>query len=236
MNDDAAQSVRLAWFSHCIALIRHSRVRTYRRSSGGLWRALNRASCTNRSERVSIVYNMESDTATVDWSSTRKDSLETSMPRKFRKESCRTGGETLNWAMCALCIASFAVSGLMMYREIGLESRIATLEARIQLQETPDVLIQRLRREVQQQMEVHRASKDSNVFRSKRETSDCNCPPGKLSPLTVSFQTPYLMILLVSRSRRANYAVWKSWRKWRKLVIRINSRGRGTNMGYTFYF
>lgn len=104
------------------------------------------------------------------------------MPRKFRKDSCRTtGGATLNWAMCALCITSLAVSGLLVYREIGLESRIANLEARCQIQEMPDVLIQRLKREVQEPLEVHRPAFQSNVFRIKRDVSECNCPPGKSS-------------------------------------------------------
>ncbi|OAD59136.1 hypothetical protein WN48_09750 [Eufriesea mexicana] len=119
---------------------------------------------------------MESDTAT-DWSSSaRKDSLETSMPRKFRKDSFRTKGATLNWAMCALCITSLAVSGLLMYRELGLESRIANLEARCQIQETPDILIQRLKREVQQELKMHRSASESNVFRIKRDVSECACP------------------------------------------------------------
>lgn len=126
---------------------------------------------------------MESDTAT-DWSSPRKGSLETSMPRKFRKDSCRTEGVTLNWAMCALCITSLAVSGLLMYRELGLESRIANLETRCQLQETPDVLIQRLKREVQEQLEVQRSALETSVFRIKRDVSECNCPPGKSSSTT----------------------------------------------------
>ncbi|CAL7937425.1 unnamed protein product [Xylocopa violacea] len=119
---------------------------------------------------------MESDTAT-DWSSPRKGSLETSMPRKFRKDSCRREGATLNWAMCALCVTSLAVSGLLMYRELGLESRIANLEARCQLQEMPDVLMQRLKREVQQQFEIYRTTTQSSVFRIKRDVSECNCPP-----------------------------------------------------------
>ncbi|KOC65765.1 hypothetical protein WH47_10227 [Habropoda laboriosa] len=121
---------------------------------------------------------MESDTAT-DWSSTRKGSLETPMPRKFRKDSYQTGGATLNWVMCALCITSLAVSGLLIYRELRLESRIANLEARYQLQETPDLLIQRLKREVQLQLARHHFTTESNTFRIKRDTSKCNCPPGK---------------------------------------------------------
>ncbi|CAK9824872.1 hypothetical protein ANTRET_LOCUS2969 [Anthophora retusa] len=119
---------------------------------------------------------MESDTAT-DWSSTRKGSLETPMPRKFRKDSYQTEGATLNWVMCALCITSWAVSGLLIYRGLGLETRIANLEARYQLQETPDLLIQRLKREVQQQLEAHQFSMESNVLRNKRDISKCNCPP-----------------------------------------------------------
>lgn len=104
------------------------------------------------------------------------------MPRKFRKDSCRTtGGATLIWAMCALCIISLAVSGILVYREIGLESRITNLEAHCRIQEIPDVLIQRLKREIQDQLEVHRPAFQSNVFRIKRDVSDCNCPPGKSS-------------------------------------------------------
>ena len=36
MDDDAARSVRLAWFLRSIAFVRDCRVRTYRRSSAGL--------------------------------------------------------------------------------------------------------------------------------------------------------------------------------------------------------
>ena len=127
---------------------------------------------------------MESDTA-ADWSSARKGSLETSVPRKFRKDSCRTTeGATLNWAMCALCVVSLAVSGLLVYREMGLESRIANLEARCQIQEPSDVLIQRLKREVQEEMTVHRPAFQPDVFRSKRDVPECNCPPGKSSLLS----------------------------------------------------
>lgn len=124
---------------------------------------------------------MESDTA-ADWSSARKGSLETSMPRKFRKDSCRAiEGATLNWAMCALCVVSLAVSGLLVYREIGLESRIANLEARCRIQEPSDVLIQRLKREVQEELKVHRPAFQPDVFRTKRDVPECNCPPGKSS-------------------------------------------------------
>lgn len=149
---------------------------------------------------MSILYNMESDTAT-DWSSSaRKGSLETSMPRKFRKDSFRTKGATLNWAMCALCITSLAVSGLLMYRELGLESRIANLEARCQIQETPDILVQRLKREVQQELKVHRSASESNVFRIKRDVSECNCPQGESLVYFPIYLSPILSLSLSSRS------------------------------------
>ncbi|KAG7191071.1 hypothetical protein KM043_007113 [Ampulex compressa] len=125
---------------------------------------------------------MESDTAT-EWSPTSKDCLEASMPRKFRKESYRGEGAGLNLVMCALCVISLAVSAVLTYRELGLESRIASLETRCRHQDPTwvnEILLPRMKREVQKQLRVHRTSPETNaVFRIKRDVSECNCPPGE---------------------------------------------------------
>lgn len=105
------------------------------------------------------------------------------MPRKFRDEALRAGTAGLNWAMCALCLASLAVSGVLFYRELGLESRIASLEARCLRFPDPsspvDVLVQRLKSEMQEQLRQTQRFDSGAVFRSKRDVSECNCPPGK---------------------------------------------------------
>ncbi|KAF7386677.1 hypothetical protein HZH66_011129 [Vespula vulgaris] len=97
------------------------------------------------------------------------------MTMNFRKESC------INWMMCALCLASLAVSGILTYREMRLESRIGSLEARCRIQETPDVLVQRLRRELREEFEQHRlapaSAASAALFRIKRDVAECNCPP-----------------------------------------------------------
>ncbi|KAF7388366.1 hypothetical protein HZH68_012308 [Vespula germanica] len=97
------------------------------------------------------------------------------MTMNFRKESC------INWMMCALCLASLAVSGILTYREMRLESRIGSLEARCRIQETPDVLVQRLRRELREEFEQHRLAPanaaSAALFRIKRDVAECNCPP-----------------------------------------------------------
>lgn len=100
------------------------------------------------------------------------------MTTNFRKESC------INWMMCALCLGSLAVSGILTYREMRLESRIESLEARCRIQETPDVLVQRLRRELREEFEQHRlrgpatSAASAALFRIKRDVTECNCPPG----------------------------------------------------------
>lgn len=108
------------------------------------------------------------------------------MPRKFRDEALRAGtaGDRLNWAMCALCLASFAVSGVLLYRELGLESRIAGLEARCLRVQDPsspvdEQLVQRIKAEIQEQLRQVQRLESGAVFRPKRDISECNCPPGK---------------------------------------------------------
>lgn len=111
------------------------------------------------------------------------------MPRKFRDVGQRVGSASLNWAMCALCLASLTVSGVLFYRELGLESRIASLEARcLRVEESSspvDVLVQRLKSEVQEQLRQEQTQRfaPAEVFRPKREVSEarCNCPAGKSS-------------------------------------------------------
>jgi hypothetical protein len=122
--------------------------------------------------------------------------LEASMPRKFRDGALRAAGTTvagLNWAMCALCLASFTVSGVLFYRELGLESRIASLEARcVRVQgpdppdyhlpltmESMDALVQRVKTDMLEQMQQPQRIEPGAVFRPKRDISECNCPPGK---------------------------------------------------------
>ncbi|EZA57230.1 hypothetical protein X777_01836 [Ooceraea biroi] len=131
---------------------------------------------------------METDPAAESWSSgpatgERSSCLEASMPRKFRDGTRCAGTVSLNWAMCALCLVSLTVSGVLFYRELSLESRIANLEARCQrVQESsPDVLVQRLKREVQEQLQQQRLApaEPGALFRPKRELSECNCPPGE---------------------------------------------------------
>jgi len=133
---------------------------------------------------------MENDPAAKSWPSgpgTGKGSspscLEASMPRKFRDGDLRAGTAGLNWALCALCLASFAVSGVLFYRELGLESRIASLEARCMRVQDPsapvEVLVQRLKAELQEQLRQTQRLDSTAVFRPKRDISECNCPPGK---------------------------------------------------------
>ncbi|XP_011640174.1 collagen alpha-1(XXV) chain-like [Pogonomyrmex barbatus] len=84
--------------------------------------------------------------------------------------------------MCALCLASLVVSGVLFYRELGLESRIASLEARcLRVQDSSslvDVLVQRVKSEVQEQLRQTQRFESGAVFRPKRDVSECNCPPG----------------------------------------------------------
>lgn len=91
------------------------------------------------------------------------------MPRKFREESLRGQGPNLNWAMCALCVASLAVSGVLYYRELGLELRISNLEERC---------VQRMIPAGSPAQVVHYGSERSEIIRMKRDVSECNCPPG----------------------------------------------------------
>ncbi|KAM0727145.1 Collagen-like protein 7 [Formica fusca] len=132
---------------------------------------------------------MKTDPSAESWSSVpgkgSSSCLEASMPRKFRDEARRAGAAGLNWAMCALCLASLTMSGVLLYRELGLESRIASLEAhclRVEESSSPvDVLVQRLKSEVQEQLQqTQRSAPTHEIFRPKREVSDarCNCPAG----------------------------------------------------------
>ncbi|XP_029661860.1 collagen alpha chain CG42342-like [Formica exsecta] len=132
---------------------------------------------------------MKTDPSAESWSSVpgkgSSSCLEASMPRKFRDEARRAGAAGLNWAMCALCLASLTMSGVLLYRELGLESRIASLEAhclRVEESSSPvDVLVQRLKSEVQEQLQqTQRSAPTHEIFRPKRQVSDpqCNCPAG----------------------------------------------------------
>lgn len=100
------------------------------------------------------------------------------MPKKFQSnESDKIEkARKFSWPICILCIVSLTISGVLAYREYLLESRIAYLESQCQIQ--PDLIFQRLRREFEQQFDVHssRPEGDGN-FRLKRDV-ECNCPPG----------------------------------------------------------
>lgn len=134
---------------------------------------------------------MESD---INWP---RKSLEATMPKKFRKGGGggHSEGNGFTLAMCALCLASISMSGILTYREFRLEARIASLEERCNVpyqsppamqqrlqpfsqhrQESHDVLIQRLRREIEEQ-----SRKTNAIFRIKRqEPEECNCPAGEI--------------------------------------------------------
>ena len=106
-----------------------------------------------------------------------------SMPTKFRSnesEKIETA-RNFNWPICFLCIVSLTISGVLAYREYLLESRIATLESRclLQVESSPDLVVQRLRRELQEQFDAHPPAhpESAAIFRMKRDV-ECNCPPG----------------------------------------------------------
>lgn len=100
------------------------------------------------------------------------------MPKKFRKET--NGIDGLNWAMLFLCMGSLGISGILAYREMQLEARLQGLEGRCDHQETSEVIIKRLRREVQEAFLGQKIPyPESPMFRIKREAGDCNCPAGE---------------------------------------------------------
>lgn len=115
-----------------------------------------------------------------------KDSLMQDEQRSFGCSSA------INWTMCVLCMTSLVLSGLLAYRELRLEERIGVLENLCQLPATgqyqqhnpSDVMIERLKRELQQQIDdVQKklssgAEGPTGIFRLKRDVADCNCPPG----------------------------------------------------------
>ncbi|CAG5075646.1 Protein of unknown function [Cotesia congregata] len=114
------------------------------------------------------------------WPDGRKN-LEASVPKKFRKEQSPIGEiGSLNWAMLFLCIGSLGISGILAYRQVLLESRLATVEARCDHQENSEVIVKRLRREVQDAFLGQKIPyPEGGIFRVKRDLNDCNCPPGK---------------------------------------------------------
>lgn len=139
-------------------------------------------------------------------------SLEASVPKKFRpmkdtsgsgggKSGGGNGGNALNWTMCVLCVTSLGVSGLLAYRELRLEERVASLESMCHMKMVSgagggggvdeEVFVKRVQREVkllveeaqkQQQQQQGQAAAAAalgpDVFRLKRDTLECNCPPG----------------------------------------------------------
>ncbi|OXU28006.1 hypothetical protein TSAR_015850 [Trichomalopsis sarcophagae] len=131
-------------------------------------------------------------------------SLEASTSRKLRykdslqdDQQSRGCGSAINWTMCVLCMSSLVVSGLLAYRELRLEERVSALENLCQLpgqyqqqqqqQQNPsDVIIERLKRELQQQIDdvqkklALAPEGPTGIFRLKRDVADCNCPPGWL--------------------------------------------------------
>lgn len=113
------------------------------------------------------------------------------MPKKFRPKDDRHEGRSssgaLNWTMCLLCVTSLGVSGMLAYRELRLEERIAGLELMCQANmqqriEPSDVIVKRVQREVKEQIEDVKKTlvgpdSTAGIFRIKRDV-DCNCPPG----------------------------------------------------------
>ena len=126
---------------------------------------------------------MESETS---WP---RKSLEATMPKKFRPYSPdRPESASLNWLMLVLCVTSIAISGILAYRELRLESRIASLEARCNsLESGMELSVLRLRRENDENIlqdlgtdaPDHRRKESTEIFRNKREITECNCPAGE---------------------------------------------------------
>lgn len=151
-----------------------------------------------------------------------RKSLEAAMPKKFRKEINRNDGSTLNWAMLLLCLGSFGISAILAYREIQLESRISSLEARCDHQETSEVIVKRLRREVQEAFLGQKIPyPESPMIRIKRDVgSECNCPAGKYFIFSQFFkfiQGNFLFLSLYYTNFRVvcSYILLKNWRKWK---------------------
>uniref|UniRef100_A0A6V7LTW6 Uncharacterized protein n=1 Tax=Bracon brevicornis TaxID=1563983 RepID=A0A6V7LTW6_9HYME len=109
-----------------------------------------------------------------------RKALEANVPKKFRKETNRMETSGLNWAMLFLCMGSLGISAILAYRELMLEARIQSLEARCDHQENSEVIIRRLRREVQEAFLGQKIPyPDAPMFRIKRDLGECNCPPGE---------------------------------------------------------
>lgn len=114
------------------------------------------------------------------WPDGSRKNIEATVPKKFRKETNRTEIVGLNWALLFLCIGSIGISGILAYRQIQLESRLTSLEGRCDHQETSEVIVKRLRREVQDAFLGQKIPyPEGGIFRVKRDVSDCNCPAGK---------------------------------------------------------
>lgn len=116
----------------------------------------------------------------------------------------------LNVVLCLLCGISVSFSGYFSYREIKLESRLHALELELAqkfsrgdsiLPSENQVLIERLRREVEQrfQQKLSREIASSRSLlmsgmqqqdsfeahpRRPRDVSDCICRPGKFVPVS----------------------------------------------------
>ncbi|CAB0038615.1 unnamed protein product [Trichogramma brassicae] len=118
-------------------------------------------------------------------------------------------GRAANLTLCLLCLLSLGISGMLAFRELRLEQRIAHLESIVhsralqqhhrvfeaQALKSEEVdpskataaassdtsptkaLIERIRREVLQEIESKKLAED--IFRPKRDLPDCNCPPAR---------------------------------------------------------
>jgi hypothetical protein len=108
--------------------------------------------------------------------------------------------------VCGLCVLSLTATGYFSYRETVLESRLGALEAQFAVVRATlgggpsgDVVLERLRREVETQMQ-HRMNRqtangrrllmDAMVgatvqlpqhTRAPRDVSECVCPPGRMT-------------------------------------------------------
>jgi hypothetical protein len=103
--------------------------------------------------------------------------------------------------VCGLCVLSLTATGYFSYRETVLESRLGALEAQFAVMRATlggsgggDVILERLRREVETQFQQRMnreaasgrrllmeaaASSIQQHTRAPRDVSECVCPPGR---------------------------------------------------------
>lgn len=145
------------------------------------------------------------------------DALGVSKEPKGAKMTCKrpllatvTSSSVPTVLVCGLCVLSLTATGYFSYRETVLESRLGALEAQFAVMRATfgggsggDVVLERLRREVetvfQQRMNREAASgrrllmetAGSSVqlqqqhTRAPRDVSECVCPPGRTTFLLI---------------------------------------------------